>query len=87
MDTQTTIPETEVPPKWIKKILKRHGQLNKRYETAYAHLGAAWNTFLSRIDEINAEHGTTFTVDQAMLEFQGQETFVDDSLIGDDDDD
>ena len=85
-DTQVIEPKTEVlndMPHWIKKLILRQDQLNRRYEKAHSKFAGAYNDFLSAMDEINAQFGTSFTIEQALAEFQGVETIAD---LEDDDD-
>lgn len=58
-------------PLWMVKMAQRQQSLNKRYEFAHGQFAQAYNDFLMAIDEINAEHGTEFTFQQAVTEYQG----------------
>jgi hypothetical protein len=52
-------------------MVQRQQSLNRRYELAHGKFAAAYNEFLMTIDEINAEHGTEFSFQQAVTEYQG----------------
>jgi len=58
-------------PAWMVKMIQRQQQLNKKYEFAHGQFAAAYNDFLAAIDEINVEHGTDFSFQQAVTEYQG----------------
>lgn len=79
-------PKASAPdfPAWIIKLLKRQDQLNKRYEKAHGKFAEAYNDFLGAVVEINDQFGTTFTLEEAVAEFEGQET---DCACDDDDED
>jgi len=66
-----TRPPAEPLPAWLTKMVQRQQSLNKRYEFAHGQFATAYNDFLNAIDEINAEHGTEFTFQQAVTEYQG----------------
>ncbi len=67
----TTRQTAEPLPSWLNKMVQRQQSLNKRYEFAHGQFAQAYNDFLMAIDEINAEHGTEFTFQQAVTEYQG----------------
>ncbi len=74
-------------PLWMVKMVHRQKTLNKKYEFAHGQFAAAYNDFLAAIDEINIEHGTDFSFQQAVTEYQG--FFANDALedVEDEDDD
>jgi len=73
-------------PLWMKKIVRRQSILNKKYEFAHGQFATAYNDFLSAIDEVNSEHDTEFTFEQAVEEYGGM--FANDAPdeVEDDDD-
>ena len=85
----TTRQTAEPLPSWLTKMVHRQKTLNKKYEFAHGQFAAAYNDFLAAIDEINIEHGTDFSFQQAVTEYQG--FFANDALEDaedeDDDDD
>ena len=80
-DTQVMVEsKTEMlkdTPNWLIKLVLRQDQLNRRYEKAHSKFAAVYNDFLSAMDEINAQFGTSFTIEQSLTEFQGVETIAD----------
>ncbi len=71
----------EEMPDWLRKMVRRQQSLNKRYEDAHGQFANAYNEFLSTIEEINEQHGTTFSFQQAVTEYQGM--FANDGIIED----
>jgi hypothetical protein len=67
------------------KMVQRQQTLNKKYEFAHGQFAAAYNDFLAAIDEINIEHGTDFSFQQAVTEYQG--FFANDAPDEDEDED
>ncbi len=67
----TTRQTAEPLPSWLTKMVQRQQSLNKKYEFAHGQFAAAYNEFLAAIDEINIEHGTDFSFQQAVTEYQG----------------
>ena len=83
-DTKPTQPPVQKPA-WMLKMIQRQQTLNKRYEFAHGQFAAAYNDFLAAIDEINMEHGTDFSFQQAVTEYQG--FFANDAPDEEDDED
>jgi hypothetical protein len=73
----------EVYPPWMLKIIQQRLRLEKKYKEAYSMFAEAYNDFISSLDNINFEYGTSFTIQQALEEFGGEEA---DLGIDDDDD-
>jgi hypothetical protein len=69
---------TEQLPSWLLKLTKQRSQKENKYKKAHRQFASIYNEFLLMIDEINAEYGTTFTIEQAMEEFHGEEADEDD---------
>ena len=78
-------PVADFPP-WIQKILRQQVAHNKRYEMARAYVAEAYNDFISTINDINNEHGTTFTIDQALAEWGGDYAAEAEEIVDDDED-
>jgi len=80
-DTQVMVEsKTEMlkdTPNWLIKLVLRQDQLNRRYEKAHSKFAVAYNDFISAMDEINDQFGTTFSLEQSLAEFQGVETTAD----------
>lgn len=69
---------TEQYPSWMLKLVKRRSQLENKYKKAHKQFASIYNEFLLMIEEINMEYGTSFTIEQAMEEFHGEEADEDD---------
>jgi len=72
-------------PAWMVKLLTRQDQLNQRYERAHGKFADAYNEFLMAVVEINDKFGTSFSLEQALAEFEGGE--ADDADDEDEDED
>jgi hypothetical protein len=83
--TEAKKPEAGDFPPWIQKILRQQVAHNKRYEKARALVAEAYNDFLSAISDVNNEHGTTFTIDQALAEWSGDYAPEAEEVVDDDD--
>ena len=63
---------------WMLKMIQRQLQFEKQYRETHSIFAEAYNDFLSILDNINFEHGTSFTIQQAVEEFGGEEVDLDD---------
>ncbi len=81
----TTRQTAEPLPSWLTKMVHRQQSLNKRYERAQGQFASAYNEFLMAIEEINEQHGTNFSFQQAATDYQG--LFADGGTMDEDDED
>ena len=67
-----TIEESEEVQEWMLKLARKQDAWNKKYRKSYGEFAKAYNDFLESIEEINIEYGTSFTLGQAVEDFQGR---------------
>ena len=60
---------TDPPPKWLSRIVNRQIKINKQYELAKGLVATAYNDLLDAITEINAIHGTNFSIHEIYGEY------------------
>ena len=77
---------TEQYPAWMLKLVRRKMQLENNYKKAHTQFASIYNEFLLMIEEINMEYGTSFTFQQAMQEFGGEEALDDEDEDDEDED-
>lgn len=76
-------------PNWLKKLVNRQDALNAKYDKVHGEFAKAYNDFLITIEELNQEHGTSFSFEQAATEYQGMmagDAYEDDEDDEDEDD-
>jgi hypothetical protein len=65
-------------PDWILKLIKQQAQKENKYKKAHKQFASIYNEFLLMIEDINDQYGTSFTIQQALEEFHGEEAWEDD---------
>lgn len=71
--TTIPLPVEIIQPEWLQKITRKQIAYNERYEKAHEALSDAFQDFMSEIDAINHQFGTTFDLTNVVRDFEGKE--------------
>ena len=68
----------EEVPKWIQKLNDRQLELNDAYEQALDLISTKYNDFILEINRVNKKHGTSFTAQEIVELYGGEEVYIED---------